>query len=500
MAEIPVLPYGSSSTLSGLSETFAFHASPERFITARVVQFRSSHPELAESRFPIRAKILKRNVAVISSYSHVKRVLCELEISELLSASKAYDELMAPFFPPPNLLLTDPPEHGREKSRWLTFMHERLSNVGEKIENIMLSHFAAHPSGVEIDLYESMKTLAWKLILNIFLADGDSYMEDEEFASQVISLQDYVLRGQFSLFPVSISTRFWTSPRAKALKARQMLQQLLKSHLYRKELSRFDAAKKDDEAESLAREFLLFTSSIAAKALASLLTALMLNLFSNGLNGKKRQLIERIRALARFDERADLIKSIILETERLSPPVVGIMRRTTKDVILGPSESHEKSILIPRGWDMWLYFVGAARDPAMFGTDADLFQPDRYCKGGPKANEGFAFGRGPKTCLGQKLIRNILTKFVHLCLGDQADSLPLDIQAPCKNEMPVGVQGWLGWRADVPAEEWARDMKQLPTQRPRQPVKVTLIHNLDISNTKGSKTSEWIQERDLPGS
>ena len=62
MAELPVLPHGSPTTLSGLSETFSFHSSPQSFISSRILAFQASHPEFTQSRTPIRAKVLNRNV------------------------------------------------------------------------------------------------------------------------------------------------------------------------------------------------------------------------------------------------------------------------------------------------------------------------------------------------------------------------------------------------------------------------------------------------------
>ncbi len=64
------------------------------------------------------------------------------------------------------------------------------------------------------------------------------------------------------------------------------------------------------------------------------------------------------------------------------------------------------------------------------------------------------------------------------CIGilstNSGSNTKLDIQAHAEN-IPRGVQGWLGRQADVRPEEWARDMKQLPTQRPTKAVNVKIV-------------------------
>lgn len=183
------------------------------------------------------------------------------------------------------------------------------------------------------------------------------------------------------------------------------------------------------------------------------------------------------------DDQHKLIESIVLETERLSPPVVGIMRQTTADVILSGGSEQSPDVRIPGGWDAWLYFVGASRDTAVFGDTADSFVPHRYLQESGERTEGFAFGAGPKTCLGRELMRQIAMTVAKTCLGLGEEGMDVHQHAPIKlgcsdDDIPEGVRGWLGWRADVKPDIWARDMKQLPTQRPTKPLIVTLTHDL----------------------
>jgi len=476
---LPVLPHGNSSTLSSLSETFSFHSSPESFITSRVLAFQASNPTLADSRTPIRANVLNRNVAVISSYKHVRQILHDEDKASSLSAGKAYDKLMAPFFPPPNLLLADPPAHRPMKDVWKTRMESLPAKVHPIVQKTAVEYFRGFRSGATIDLYESMKELSWRLILGIFTAAS------EEDAAEIEALQEDLLRGQFTLFPISINAKLWRSPRAKGKAARKRLQTLLKARVEDRAKACPFAANGDVEAEDVARHLLLFTSSLAVKSLASLLTAVLLDLFIYREAGRRDGDTHASNiSLSNAVDRLELLKSMILETERLSPPVVGIMRRTTQDIILASGQEHTQDTLVPKDWDVWLYFVGAGRDPAVFGDTADLFRPGRYhdlkenvCG----AEHGFAYGAGPKSCLGEDLMREVVMNVASTVLGLDSEKLEakpsIELQGK-RNDIPKGVQGWLGWQQNIKPEEWARDMKQLPTQRPLKAVMVKLVHNL----------------------
>ncbi|KAI4257242.1 MAG: hypothetical protein LQ352_001740 [Teloschistes flavicans] len=490
MDQAPVLPHGSPTTFAGLSETFSFHASPESFISSKVLAFQKSDPALAQSRTPIHAKILNRNVAVISSYDHVRQILCDEAVASNLSSGKAYNELMAPFFPPPNLLLLDTPEHQQQKSIWLEQMKSSESTVCAMVSKIVLDHLCHVPSGSSIDLYESMKSLSWKILLSIFLSNGEGGESGASTHDTVEALQEDLLRGQFSLFPISVNTPFWRSPRSKGLEARRRLESLLASKVIQGGCP--FATSTGEERQDVASHLLLFTSSLAAKALASLLTALLLNVYVFRSEAPESSLGDRIRAMDDGRLRSEYLKNLVLETERLSPPVVGIMRRTTQDIILSSpvNRSQEQSpapTMIPKGWDVWIYFVGAARDSVTFGGTAEAFMPDRYVNDGLNDIEqqgGFAFGAGAKSCLGRDLIRSVAVKVVETCLGlntegslSQSPAQPPNVKiVGDPSQIPNGVQAWLGWQQDVAPEHWAKDIKQLPIQRPRKSIIVQVLH------------------------
>jgi len=277
--------------------------------------------------------------------------------------------------------------------------------------------------------------------------------DDGEFES-VQSLHETLLRGQFSLLPLSVRTWFWASPRARGIDARQKLQELLASRVSARKGCLFASAVTQGDSQDMAAHLLMFTSSLAVKSLASLLTAVVLNLFL--YPAALPPLASRLRETPDLDEREALLMSIIKETERVSPPIVGCLRRAQRDVIIRDSVEDDSGVLVPEGWDIWLYFVGASRDPSAYPHKPDLFIPERFMD--PTTPDGFAFGVGPKSCLGKYLVRDI----IRIVAGTLLDS---NITLSGTIEM-TGVRGWLGWEEGVKADSWAKDMKQLPSQRP----------------------------------
>ncbi len=469
---------------------------------------------------------------------------------DMFTAGPAYHQLMSDFFPSPNLLLEDGVAHSLHKQSWIdhlsTFSTDTTSQVRQiasKYVSLLLDPLA-EGSDARIDLYDTLKSLSWEVLLGIFL-DLSPSSSPEKF-SQIESLQETLLRGQFSLFPVSINARIWQSPRSKGITARKELQDRLRKMVDAQEASCPFLKQGNVSRENAASHVLLFTSSIAVKALASLLTAFVMNLFlwrdqdqhqdqdhdrdesigsRDGGSGKgmSTSLAELIRSQGAAHVRTRMLESILLETERLSPPVVGVMRRVQHDIVLNPdapmqnlqrrsddnktnagthsdmsdsppsvaapaTASPTTAHPIPAGHDVWLYLSGASRDPTIFGqSDADLFRFDRYMSSplssplpthsphpnpnSPPTKEDedtppppLTFSSGPKSCLGTDLVRQIV-----LTVGEVLLDSRLQMQGPVRDR---GVRGWLGWEGAVAAEWTARGMKQLPVQRPREEVGV----------------------------
>lgn len=96
--------------------------------------------------------------------------------------------------------------------------------------------------------------------------------------------------------------------------------------------------------------------------------------------------------------RLKIVGMIINETLRLYPPAVGTLRQAVKPVKLG-------KLSIPGGTELFIPILGMHHDPALWGNDANEFNPGRFSEGIAKAaKHPFAFlpfGSGPRICVGQ---------------------------------------------------------------------------------------------------
>lgn len=367
---------------------------------------------------------------------------------------------MADFFPQPNLLLLDPPKHESARQKWDAHMGNVSARIPGLVRDCVEKHIAyAWTPGATIDLYEDMKDLSWKILCAVFL--GLTPANDRAKFNTHVSLQETLLRGQFSLLPVSIRTPFWHSPRSRGLDASAKLQSSLRAEAAspapRCPFMQRNTSELDDADR--AGNSLLFTSSIAVKALSSLLTASLLNvfLFPHGESSLAARLLSQDAP-----QREATLCSILRETERLSPPVIGVMRRVEQDIQLHSSNTADTadSLVVPKGWDVWLYFVAASRDETVY-QHANRFVPDRFLDRS-EPETGFAFGAGRKECLGKETSQLIVRSVVSVLL-DGGWELDGSVDRP-------GIRTWLGWDDSASVEEMAKDLKQLPSQRPREPI------------------------------
>lgn len=209
----------------------------------------------------------------------------------------------------------------------------------------------------------------------------------------------------------------------------------------------------------------MFSSSLVVKSFASLATALLLQFFRLDKETKSTLASE----LVSFED--DLyftrLDGVITETERLSPPIIGVMRRiTSKDGInLEASKTY-----VPCGWDIWPYFPLANRDKTAFGDDAGLFKANRYWESHNTPNP-LTFGAGVKACVGQDIVRLWLREMATSVMGKRNLSTGYDLKFE-QDDIDDGVQSLLGWLALEKDSPWKGGVKQLPTQRPRKAISV----------------------------
>ena len=91
---------------------------------------------------------------------------------------------------------------------------------------------------------------------------------------------------------------------------------------------------------------------------------------------------------------------ILNESLRLYPPIIATIRRSKADVELGGYK-------IPRGTELLVPILAVHHDQALWGNDANEFNPARFSEGVARASKHplayIPFGLGVRTCIGQNL-------------------------------------------------------------------------------------------------
>lgn len=220
-------------------------------------------------------------------------------------------------------------------------------------------------------------------------------------------------------------------------------------------------------SSSLSSHHAMFSSSLVVKSFASLATALLLQLFKVNENSKTTLASELLSI--EDDLYNSRLEGVITETERISPPIVGVMRRVTSrnGIKLEASKTN-----VPCGWDIWPYFPLANRDKTTFGDDASLFKAHRYWQT-PNTPRPLTFGAGVKSCVGRNIVRMWLRELAVCFLGRGNTLIGYDMEFE-QVQMDDGVQSWLGWLAEEKDSTWKGGVKQLPTQRPRNAISVEI--------------------------
>ncbi|KAH9290148.1 hypothetical protein KI387_034265, partial [Taxus chinensis] len=93
-----------------------------------------------------------------------------------------------------------------------------------------------------------------------------------------------------------------------------------------------------------------------------------------------------------------IVDMIVNESMRLYPPVVAMIRRIKKEVMLG-------NLRLPPGMELMIPILAIHHDPTLWGEDAHEFNPARFCHGISKAAKHpmafIPFGLGPRSCIGK---------------------------------------------------------------------------------------------------
>ncbi|KAJ7451486.1 cytochrome P450 [Mycena galericulata] len=112
-----------------------------------------------------------------------------------------------------------------------------------------------------------------------------------------------------------------------------------------------------------------------------------------------------------------LLDAVCRETLRMYPPVAFTLRTTLMDAVVplqrpikGKSGKTYTSVHIPANTDVCVGIIGANKDKAIWGQDADEWKPSRWLSEMPAAVQDLpgiyynmlTFGTGPRSCIGLK--------------------------------------------------------------------------------------------------
>jgi cytochrome P450 len=150
-------------------------------------------------------------------------------------------------------------------------------------------------------------------------------------------------------------------------------------------LLRHDVGRPDPDV--IVRESILFMAGA---------TDTTSNAVNHAIADLETWLAEHPEDRARTDDAA-FLRGVCNESLRLHPNVTALARRATQEITLGSGR------VVPAGTEVALDLVTASRDAAVFGADADRFDPWRPMPDGAPPY-GVAFGTGRHVCIGRPLV------------------------------------------------------------------------------------------------
>ena len=329
-----------------------------------------------------------------------------------------------------SLFLQDGEEHRRNRKLMMPAFHgAALARYFDTMESIALSYFQRWEKKEELVWFEGMKQLTFDIASQLLV--GADSGEDVAYLS---SLFTTLTSGLFSLFPVQWK---WTKF-GKAVTARdRLLEHLSQVVRQRQERPTQDVlsllVQTRDEAGVGFTHVRTHRPGDATPICRTRNHHRHVDVVVSGIGSPPRNLTTSARRTAKNWRSRDLcawnnspkcpnLDRILLEVERLHPPVGGGFRRVVKPFEFNGYE-------VPAGW-LAVYSILATHrleeiypEPERF--DPDRFLPERLDKGKPKPFSLIGFGGGPRVCVGlafAKLEMKIVA--AHLLRGYQWELLP----------------------------------------------------------------------------
>lgn len=359
-----------------------FNRNPVKFVTKQI--------EDNKSRV-FCARFLNTPTVFIGCNKTIKHLLTDgADFTEL-----GYKQFMGEIFGD-NILFTDGEMAGAFRASLSElFCHDSLTSYQTTISRIVQDRVHELGCLCEVPLYSFMKSLCTEICLSLFL--GMDFRDAEDTADRIVNLTTTHWHGIISV-PVSIKLPIGGgSSFCRALEAKNHLLNIIKQKKLENSShfpDRIQQCSHGDQEKFVDNHLLLFTSALVPKALSSILTSLLIQIGS-----------QQTEDQAGMSEDEEQLEAMLLEVQRMFPPFLGGRRVAREDFTLNGYH-------IPKGHALVYMSYHGHRDPSIF-PDPDQFDPSRWNNVNVE-DKGrlFCFGAGPRGCVGQKLVGNILKTVV----------------------------------------------------------------------------------------
>ncbi|XP_076461877.1 putative cytochrome P450 120 [Babylonia areolata] len=371
------------------------------------VNFLRKNIEDSQSRV-FASRFLNKPTAFVCSNAGVRDILADRNGSFELG----YKAFLGQIFGN-NILFTDGDEaHMFRDALSHLFTSEALQSYQELVHRIAKKHVDNIDPSNPLCLYLFFKQVVTEISLSLFL--GLDFANEEQ-ASNIVSLTIRHWHGIISVpLKIKIPGTGSESSFGKAMDAKKELLRVIKAQRAmagKGFMQRLQDTVSQDEDVFVDNHLLLFTSALVPKALASLLTSLAVEVGRPAMVSVQKELLTN----------RELKTSVFKEVHRMYPPFLGGRRVAKRDIMVD-------GYRVPAGYAVVYMTAEAHRDPAVF-KDPQTFQYQRWTSDQGLSDENlFGFGYGPRGCIGQQLVWNIIDEVLtqllsryHWTLRDQQD-------------------------------------------------------------------------------